>query len=553
MTEQLYYNFPCGCRFHQLNETIKNYDGLPPLEIDYYNIPLDCQATWNLLGTGNTRGVFQLESNLGRSHSKKLGPDSIEQLAALTAIIRPAVANAMLDGKSMTSHFIERRHGREPVSYIDERLERYLKTTYGILVYQEQIMAISRGLAGYSVLEAYKLQKGTGKKDAKLLFSMKESFLDGCSKNGVPKEIADSIFENIQAAARYSFCRGHAISYGLVSYCTAYAKAHFPLHFLCSSLKHVGDKDELKDLMSEVSLFDITVKNPSISNLSSKFTIKDGYIQYGYGDIKDVGKDSVNIINRVIEIEKLLGKEAVDFTWYEFLILVSPNVCKTTVNNLIMCGLLDHTGISRTRQLHEYNTFLSMMGQKVKVKWIVDNYSKYDSLLSALEGLLAETKVVKKGKKEETVLLVNEKDANKLNSLVASLKNPGKSLDDSPYSLYKVETELMGVAISADPIGKKERLANITCLQFSMGKGVKNLTFVTVVKSVDERVVKTGKNINSRYANIKLSDKTGTIESTVFSKEWLDLKSLLVEGNVVLVRGKRNDDGGLRVESVEVL
>ncbi len=536
MSEDIYYTFKCGCKFKQLSEQIKNYDGLPRLQREYYNIRFDCPMTLELLATGYTRGVFQLESNLGRAFSKSLKPEDYQQIAALTAIIRPACLNSFTEeGKTMTNSFIDRKNKKEEVRYIYDDLEKYLNETFGVLVYQEQIMAVAMGLAGFSVVEAYVLQKGSGKKDAKLLFSQREKFIEGCVKSGVPLEIAEAVFKNIEASARYSFCKGHAISYGKTSYITAYMKAHFPLHFFCASLKHVKDKDELRDLMSEVALFNIQVKNPSISNLSETFTIKDGYIQYGYGNVQSVGQKSSKLIEAVVELEKQLNKPASEFTWYEFLILISPFVCKTAIVNLIECGLLDHTGISRSRQIHEYNALIDFKTSKVKMKWISENYAKHDNLTSLVEELYL------------------AKGDEKTHSLLNHLRKPGKSLDDSQSDLYKKETVLMGVALSADPIGKKDRLANLKCEDFIEGKGSKNISLVCIVKSVDERAAKTGANAGKKYANITLLDKTGEIQCSVYTKEWPEYKTLLVEGNVVLVRGKRDYQGNLKIEGVDVL
>lgn len=538
---ELYFEFDCGCKFKHLDnsETIKDYDGLPKLDINYTNLTLNCQKTWDLISSGKTRGVFQLESNLGRTYAKRLAPDNLDQLAALTALLRPGCMNCIVEGKSMTNHYVDRRHNREPVTYIENRLESYLSTTYGIMVYQEQAINISKGIAGFTPEQANKLRKAIGKKKADELAKLKDIFISGCINNSsYPDDIAIALFDNIEASNRYSFNASHSYGYGKLSYWTGYAKAHFPLHFFCAALKHSQDKEELRDLMSEVSLFDIQVKNPSIDNPSQKFTIRDGYIQYGYGEISDVGVDCIKLIEYVIELENKLGKPAIEFSWYEFLILISPYVSKTVINNLISCGLLDNTGVSRTRQLHEYNTLIKLKTAKVKLKWLADNYAKYDSLLNALKGLFDITR---------------ECDKETIRSLIASIERPGKTLDDSQNSLYKIETELMGVACSADPIGKLDRLANIKCLDFQLGKGTNNLVFVVVVKQLDERTVKTGPNTGKKYANIKLADKTGEVECTVFTKEWLDLKSLIVEGNVLLVRAYRNKDASLKIKEVEVL
>lgn len=155
---ELLYEFNCGCRLPQTSEEIKQYDGLPALEIDWNNIP-ECEATWDLISSGKTRGVFQLESNIGRTYSKKLTPNTLELLSGLIAILRPGCLGFVTDGKSMTQHYIDRRHNLEPVTYLDNRLEQYTKESYGILVYQEQAINIAKGIAGFTPEEANALRK----------------------------------------------------------------------------------------------------------------------------------------------------------------------------------------------------------------------------------------------------------------------------------------------------------------------------------------------------------------------------------------------------------
>jgi DNA polymerase-3 subunit alpha len=164
------------------------------------------KKTWDLFAEGKTKGVFQLESNLGKSWSKKLAPTSIEELSALIAIIRPGTLKAFVDGKSMTQHFVDRKHGREDVTYLHPSLEEILKTTYGVLVYQEQAMRIAQKIAGFNLQEADELRKAIGKKKADLMAKVKKKFISGAKKVGtVSKEEAEEIFGWIEKSARYSF------------------------------------------------------------------------------------------------------------------------------------------------------------------------------------------------------------------------------------------------------------------------------------------------------------------------------------------------------------
>ena len=201
------FQFPCGCSFNQMSDSIKDYDGLPPLDFDFYNIPLNCTATLELISSGRTVGVFQLENNLGQAYSKRLQPENIDHIAALGAILRPGCLQCMSEDKSMTMHYIDRKNGIEDVKYINERVKKYLEDTYGIMVYQEQMIAIAKELAGYNPKQANALRKNCAKKDVSALFAMEDSFVEGCVKNGLSEEDGRKIFNEIKASGRYSFNR----------------------------------------------------------------------------------------------------------------------------------------------------------------------------------------------------------------------------------------------------------------------------------------------------------------------------------------------------------
>ena len=539
MTE-MFYEFKCGCKIPQKDENIKDYDGLPPLELDFFNLPLDCPSTWNLLGSGKTRGVFQLDSNLGRAYSKKLAPDNLYELAALTALIRPGCLQHIVDGKSMTDHFIERKHGREKVSYPDNRLEKYYGETYGVLTYQEQMIRMAGDLAGFDGKMRNKLRKACGKKDVEALYSLRDPFIKGCMEiSGMSAETANEIFDNVSKTGRYAFNKSHSFEYGLVSYITAYAKAHFPLHFFCSALKFVKDEEELRELMAETALFQLDILPPNINNQLARFNITNGAIQYGWNEVKGASKTDVNkMLDFVVEIEKFLNKEAKDFSWYEFLVLITPKVGKETVNNLISCGLLDNTGITRKRQLHEYQHFLKLSNGEDK--WVQANWQEYQNLESLLCGLVESSSCQKKRKSVVA-------------GLISALEKPGKSLQDNVDFICDAETELLGVSVSQNKTQKKEHYANIKVVDFLLGRGSKNMNFVVEVKEVDERTIKTGQNIGKKMANLKLADRTGEMECTIFSREWAELRSNFVKGNVLLLVGSRNQDMTLRVDEASLI
>ena len=199
------YKFPCGCEIEVHDEAIKPNDNLPSLSIDYYNLP-DCKATWKLIQTGRTKGIFQLESNLGRKWAKQLAPSNLEEMSALISLIRPGCLRAIVDGKSMTEHYCDRKNCGAEVKYFHNALEPILKETYGVLVYQEQSMKIAQSIAGFNLQEADVLRKAIGKKKADIMAKVKGGFLEGChNMEAINDEQATEIFGWIQESQRYSF------------------------------------------------------------------------------------------------------------------------------------------------------------------------------------------------------------------------------------------------------------------------------------------------------------------------------------------------------------
>lgn len=200
-----FYEFECGCKFPIYGE-IKKCDGLPAIKIDYENIPLDCPKAWTILDEGKTKGVFQLETQLGMSWAKKLQPVSIEEIAALISIIRPGTLKAIVDGKSMTQHFIDRKNGEEEYKDIHPSMFEFLEYTYGVIAYQEQAMQLSAKLAGFDLKKADNLRKAMGKKLADLMAKVRTDFIEGCKVTGiVTDEQANEIFDIIEKSNRYSF------------------------------------------------------------------------------------------------------------------------------------------------------------------------------------------------------------------------------------------------------------------------------------------------------------------------------------------------------------
>jgi DNA polymerase III alpha subunit len=273
----------CGCKF-------KDKKGNINLDLTLENLDLDCKTTWKLIGEGNTKGCFQLESRLGQMMSKKLKPQNIEQLSALISILRPGCLEAYRDGKNVSNHYIDKKNGLETVDHYHDSLKDILSSTYGEMIYQEQAMQIAQQIAGFNLQDADVLRKAIGKKKADLMAEVKKQFIDGAKTEGVVNENeAEEIFGWIEKSQRYSFNKSHAISYAMNAYLSAYVKAHFPSRFFVSYLQFAKDKidplKEIYELVSNCREMGIEVCSPNFKFVNKDFILKDKHIYFGLTNI----------------------------------------------------------------------------------------------------------------------------------------------------------------------------------------------------------------------------------------------------------------------------
>jgi hypothetical protein len=221
---ELYYEMDCGCRFKQYGTNIKENDGLPPISIDFYNLP-NCPKVWDLLATGKTKGVFQLESNLGQGWAEKVSPKNIDEIAALSAILRPSCMDAFIGDKNITQHYADRKNKREEVESLHPSLDKILENNQQLIIYQEDALRIAKEIAGFSGVKAEVLRYAIGKKIADKMRSLKIDFIEGCiSHSGLKKEDAETIFDIIEKSQSYSFNLSHSVAYSYTTYATAFVK-----------------------------------------------------------------------------------------------------------------------------------------------------------------------------------------------------------------------------------------------------------------------------------------------------------------------------------------
>ena len=517
---------------------------------DVNNIDYDDAPTWNLICEGRTKGVFQLESSLGKSWAKRVRPKNLEELAALTALLRPGCLKAIVDGKSMTQHYVDRKSGEEEVTYIHESLEPILERTQGVLVYQEQSMKIAQKIAGFDLQQADDLRKAIGKKKADLMAKIKREFIEGAeNENDVSREAAEEIFSWIEKSSRYAFNKSHAVSYAICGYWSAYAKAHHTVEFYCHCLRHAKNKPdsqrEIKELVSDAKTNDIFILPPSLGALNEETCIINDRIHFGLTDIKSVGVNQIKKMKeRLLEEEKVLGKKIADWDWYEFLVRLSDKISSATTIAMVSVGVFSANKISRSRMLDEFDTWSKLTAKEQL--WIYDRHNNWSSLKDALVALRP-TKKMGGG-------TFNQKRSEIVKDLIKQIRKPAYSLEDTPDWVAGTEQNYLGVPITYSKVDSCDTSsANATCKDFLNGK-VKDVALAVSISSVRPYTLKKGKNKGRDMAFLCVEDQTSPLDYiAIFADEWEEYRNILYEGNTVVIYGGESRKGKYRSDSSLVI
>lgn len=261
-------------------------------EIDIDNIPLDDRATYEMLGRGDAIGVFQLESSGMRAILKELKPEVLDDIIALVALYRPGPL-----GSGMVEDFIRRKHGQSEIKYLHPALEPILKDTYGVILYQEQVMRIASDLAGFTLGEADLLRRAMGKKKPEVIAGLRNQFIEGARKNNIEETIAGQIFDLMEYFAGYGFNKSHSAAYALVSYQTAYLKANYPVAYMAALLTSVaGSSDKVAVYIEECKRMGIDILPPDINESLVNFTVVGDKIRFGLAAVKNVGRQAIEHI-----------------------------------------------------------------------------------------------------------------------------------------------------------------------------------------------------------------------------------------------------------------
>jgi DNA polymerase-3 subunit alpha len=472
-----------------------------PQALDIALLPLDDKKTYELISRGDTAGVFQMESSGFTDMVRKLKPSVFEDIIAAGALYRPGPLDS-----GMVDVFINRKHGRERVSFSHPMIEPILKDTYGVIVYQEQVMQLAQVLAGYSLGRADLLRRAMGKKKAEVMAQERGGFVEGCAKNGIADKLANEIFDLMEKFAEYGFNKSHSAAYGLITYQTAYLKAHYPVEFIAALLTSEKDNtDKVVAHIAEARTDGITVLQPDVNESDLAFGVapdpkKPGkqVIRFGLGAIKGVGESA---------IEAILAARKKPFAGlFDFCARIDMRkITKKTVEALVTAGAFDFTQKPR-KALFECIDAAVQQGASAQRDRESGQFGLFGGGAKADRNAAPEERVFGKEEWSERDRLAKEKEA------------LGFYITGHPLAPY------------ADDV---KRYATHTCASLANARGYEKVAVAGIVQGWRERLTKTGKKI----AFASLEDLTGARDLVIYDDIIQKYEPLLKGDEPVLVRG----------------
>jgi DNA polymerase-3 subunit alpha len=471
---------------------------------DINSIPLNDKKTYELLSNGETTGVFQLESAGMKNLLKKLRPNKFEDIIALVALYRPGPI-----GSGMLDDFVKRKHGEQNVTYFLPELEPILQDTYGIIVYQEQVMQIAQVIAGYSLGSADLLRRAMGKKKPEEMQKHKEIFLygseelkiEGAKKRGFDLKIAEEIFNLMEKFAEYGFNKSHSAAYALISYQTAYLKAHYPVEYMSQLLSSELDKGEkVVVFIEECKRMGIKVLPPTINKSSKDFIIDENSIRFGLGAIKNVGFAAIESI--------VQAREKGEFkSIYDFCSRVDlRTVNKRVVESLIKTGVFDE------------------FGKKRKV------------LLNVLDAAIEEGQ--RKQKNREIGITTVEELLG-----LSDTEEYYPDLDEfQEHDILKMEKELLGFYLTNHPLSSYSNILNTLTIgsnDLELMEEEKDVVVGGIIKNIKTHFTRTGE----KMAFVTLEDLEGSFDIVVFASLYKEYIHILEEDKIIIVKGRYSSNG----------
>ncbi len=499
-----------------INKTVDRVAQEHGVRLDLERMPLDDPATYRLLQEGESLGVFQLESSGLRAIMRELHPSNIEDIVALVALYRPGPLNS-----GMVDDFIQRKHGKKEIEYLHPLLEPILKPTYGVILYQEQVMRIASDLAGFSLGQADMLRRAMGKKKPEIIAAMKQDFLEGAARKQVSRGVAERVFELIEYFAGYGFNKSHSAAYAIVAYQTAYLKAHYPAEFMASLLTSVMDTTgRVSFYIAECRRMNIPVLTPDINESRETFTVSGGRIRFGLAAMKNVGLAATRSI---IELRDTDGpfRSLQDFCAR----VDSSQVNKRMIENLIKGGAFDSLGGNKRQ------------------------------LLAILDRCVEEGNEIRRSKASAQLSLFDFAEQPGLTEGYEPIPLPDLE-DFSLRERLALEKQILGLYVSGHPLDAyRSVLAEKT-----------STTLADLTEDADQQRVVVGGMINDykitttkkgeTMATCQFEDLSGSIDVLVFPKVFLRCREYLQREAVVLIRGRylaQEDTPKLAAEEISPL
>jgi DNA polymerase-3 subunit alpha len=467
-------------------ELIREHNGV---NIDLDNLPLDDKKTYQLLEKGELEGIFQLESSGMKQVVRELKPSNLEDISSVLALYRPGPLDT-----GMIPDFIDRKHGRKPVTYAHELLKPILQDTYGAILYQEQIMRIAQDMAGYTLGQADLLRRAMGKKKVSEMEKHREQFVQGAAKRGVSQEVATELFDQMVAFAEYCFNKSHSTAYGLITFQTAYLKANYPTEYMAALLSSVGgDQDKVQRYITYCLSIGIQIQPPDINRSGMDFTPQGSSILFGLGAVKNVGEGAIQNILAARQADGPFTSLA-DFCQRVDLRIVN----RRALEALICAGAFDCISGNRKQLIADLDPILSWAAQRAKSK-AIGQASLFDLLGSS---------------------------GSASNGFVEAPRGPATE-DFPPQEKLRLERELLGFYVSDHPLRRIQEqarllapvnLADLGGCAADASVGV--LALVTAIKNVTTKK-------GDRMAILQLEDLTGSCEAVIFPKTYERLRGCL--------------------------
>ncbi len=498
-----------------LADAVRLVRELHGIEVDLLKIPLDDPKTFEMLARGETEGLFQLNGSGMTAYLKQLKPTSIHDINAMVALYRPGPMESIPD-------YIKRKHNPRSVRFLDPRMKDILDQSYGVIVYQDDVMMIAIKLGGYSWLEADMLRKAMGKKIPEEMAAQKEKLLKGLAANGMTDKKVEELWALIEPFAAYGFNKAHAASYGMVAYQTAYMKANFPVEYMSAILTaESGDTEKIAEIIHECGKMKIEVLPPSVNESFGGFTVienkpseqRNGVIRFGLYTVKNLGTD---ISDAIIFERKTNGLFSSISNFLER--IKHKNLNKKSLEALIKCGAMD------------------MFGDR-------------GALLANMEDMLTFNK--ESGAEQNQTSLFG--DLPEIFSASFSLREAPAA---SKQEMLAWEKELLGLYISGHPLDRlRDKIEangmNITKLKAECEKGAP-VTFAGIIEEVKPIITKN----NERMAFLRVADFTSTIECVIFPKAFTKFGESITVDRIIAIKGSvsdRNDEKSVLIEAVKVL